>query len=78
MPGCRESCYWTCQYDPMDDLIPLNKGDISTMRYNAIFALNNFWLLGNDYGYGQKSNDMIISFGICGGLSYGWRSRRHS
>jgi hypothetical protein len=55
----------------MDDLIPLNKGDISTMRYNATFALNNFWLLGNDYGYGQKSSDMIISFGICGGLSYG-------
>jgi hypothetical protein len=55
----------------MDDLVPLNKGDISTMLYNATFALNNFWLLGNDYGYGQKSSEMVLSCGMCGGLSCG-------
>jgi hypothetical protein len=55
----------------MGDLIPLDKGDISTMLYNETFALNNFWLLGNDYGYGQKSSNMIVSCGICGELSYG-------
>jgi hypothetical protein len=55
----------------MGDLIPLDKGDISTMLYNATFTLNNFWLLGNDYGYGQKSSDMIVSCGMSGGLSCG-------